>query len=201
MASLLRVTVRWTGLNGGPGYNVFHFRDFGPPDPVISDAEAAVDKVDAFYGGFLAYIPNAVTIATQSDVEVIDEATGVLQSILQTTPVSPRAGAASGSAAFASAVGAVVSWRTGGIRNGRRVRGRTFLVPLSSTAFQSDGTLLALAQTAINNAATTFRDLTGFSDLSVYARPSGPGATDGVAHAVEGHTVPDMGAVLRSRRS
>lgn len=200
MAKILRVTSRWTGFTGAPGFTVHHFRDFGGVDPVLSDAQAAVDKVDAFWIALMGLYPNPVGVTVQADVEAIDETNGVLQYILSTTPDPIHQGTGGGSTAYAAALGAVVSWTTAGIRNGRRVRGRTFLVPLLSTAFQNDGTLATTAVSTINTAATTFRDLTGIVDLAIWARPTAPGATDGVAHAVTTHNTPDMGAVLRSRR-
>lgn len=201
MAEILRVTARWSGLPGGNGYTVLHFRDFSSGSPTTADAQAAVDRVDDFFAAIIGLIPATVTILVLPDVEVIEETNNTLQSVLTAVPDAARTGGATGAASFVAAAGAVISWRTGGIRANRRVRGRTFLIPLSSQAFQSDGTLLSTALTTLNTAATALRNNTGTPDLGIYARPTATGATDGVWFAVTSHSIPDMGAILRSRRA
>jgi hypothetical protein len=119
--------------------------------------------------------------------------------LVATTPAA-IVGTAGTTVAYAAALGAVVSWRTGLVRNGRRIRGRTFLVPLSSLAFDNTGTLIPAALTTFNAAAVTLRDQTGIADIGVYARPSAPGAADGEWALITGHSIPDMGSILRSRR-
>ena len=200
MAQMLRITTRWTGFTGAPGFTVMHFRDFGGTDPIVSDAQAAVDKVYAFFNAIKAWFPSQVTIQVLGEAEAIEDTTGILQDVLVATTPAPIVGTSGAAVAYAAALGAVVSWRTGLVRNGRRIRGRTFLVPLSSVAFDNTGTLIATALTAFNAAATTLRDQTGIADLGVYARPSAPGAADGEWALITGHSVPDMGSILRSRR-
>lgn len=201
MAGILRVTARWTGFIGSPGYSVFHFRDFtAGGEPTSAQAQVAVDKVRAFFAGVGPYIPNVATVTLLPDVPVIEETTNTMTGVFSTTVPAPVVGTAGVGSEFAAAVGAVVTWRTSVVRNGRVIRGRTFLVPLARNAFFTDGTLAAAAITAINNAATTLRDPTGDGDLGVYARPSAPGATDGEWAFASAHSLPDMGAVLRSRR-
>lgn len=201
MAGVLRVTARWSGFIGSPGYSVFHFRDFsnsGEPDQAMADA--AVAKTKAFFQAVQDQIPSVATVTVQPDVPVIEETTNAMTGVLSVaTPVGMQGNATVG-ANFAAAVGAVVTWRTGVVRKGRIIRGRTFLVPFASTAFSPDGTLSAIALTALNNAATGMRNTTGVADMGVLARPSAVGAADGQWAAVTSHSVPDMGAVLRSRR-
>lgn len=200
MASIIRVKARWTGFQGAPGYSVFHFRDFSAGEPVKADADGAVSRIRTFFQSFSPYIPAGTTVQVESDVEVLEETDGTLTNVLGATAVSAVPGTASGTASYAAAVGAVVTWRTGGIRNGRRIRGRTFLVPLSSTAFAPDGTLAVAFINTLEPGATALINGTGTPDLGVWARPSGPGATDGVWNVVTSYSIPDMGAVLRSRR-
>jgi hypothetical protein len=71
---------------------------------------------------------------------------------------------------------------------------------VSSVAFQNDGTLNSTFLFSVNGAATALGDAVSSPDLGVYARPSAKGATDGLWFPVVSHSVPDMGAVLRSRR-
>lgn len=200
MVQVARVTSRWTGFTGAPGFTVLHFRDFGGTDITVPDAQAAVDRVYTFFNAIKSLLPAQVTVQVQGEVEAIDEPTGALQDVLVATAPAAVVGTAISSNSYAAAVGGVVSWRTGVVRNARRIRGRTFLVPLTTTAFDNTGTLTSTALTTLNAAATALRDTTSIADLGIYARPTAPGATDGLWALVTGHQVPDMGAVLRSRR-
>jgi hypothetical protein len=201
MATLLRVKLKWSGLPGGIGYSLFHMRDFSTGEPTLADANGAIGKVDNFINTIKPLIPPVVSMVVESEVEVIEETNGQMQTVLGGTSLGTEFGMASGTAGYSAPVGAVISWSTGGVRNGRRVRGRTFVVPLSNEAWDTDGTLKSTALTTLNAAATSLRDIGGSPDLGVYARPTSAGATDGIWYAATGHRVPDMAAVLRSRRS
>jgi hypothetical protein len=200
MVEMARITTQWTGFTGAPGYTVMHFRDFGGTDVTPPDAQMAVDRVYAFFNAVKAYFPQQVSLQVRGEVEAIDEATGNLQDVIVATAPAAIVGTAGTTVPYAAALGSVVSWRTGVVRNNRRIRGRTFLVPLSSLAFDNTGTLIPGALTAFNTAATALRDATTIADFGIYARPTAPGASDGVWALVTGHQVPDMGSVLRSRR-
>jgi hypothetical protein len=200
MASLLRVKIRWSGYQGGPGYSILHFRDFTSNVGSEGQVAGAVAKTDAFINAVRFAVPPAVTLQTVSDVEELEDTTGELTNVYQATVAAATAGQASSAVGFAAAVGAVVNWRTGGVRNGRRVRGKTFLVPLSSASFENNGTLATATMNGLNTAATALINPVGDGDFGVYARPSAPGATDGQWFVATAHNIPDMGAVLRSRR-
>lgn len=203
MAPIYRVKLAWTGFTGGPGYSIFHFRDFDTEPGAglnVAGAQAAVDRVDTFIQAINNYIPNTVYMRSEPDVEVLEESNGQLQEIYQTSPLDQLRGAATTTIGYSAASGAVINWRTNGIRNGRRVRGRTFLVPLASSAYQGNGSLVDVALTAIRGAADALSATGGSPDLGVWARPSAPGANDGDWFVVAAANVPDMAAVLRSRR-
>lgn len=200
MAKIARVKMRWQGFIGSPGYSIFHFRDFAGADPITSDAEACIDKVDAFAEAIKSKLPNVASLQVQSDVEVLEDTTGELQYILTGTPAAAHAGGGAFGSPYAAATGAVISWRTDAVVRGRRLRGRTFLVPLAGSAFEGNGTLDAGSITAFTTAATALSDSTSLADLCIWARPSAPGATDGQTGLVNGFSIPDMSAVLRSRR-
>jgi hypothetical protein len=198
---MARVKMRWSGFNGGPGYSIFHFRDFSGSGSVdLAAVNGALTKTQAFANAIKGLVAHTVTFQVENDVEVIEDTTGQLQNVI--TGTAQAAVVSTGATGtYSAATGAVVTWRTGGVRNGRRVRGRTFLVPFASAAYQTDGTLSTTAVTTLQTAATAMIDATGAGDLGVYGRPSGPGATDGVWYAASGFTVPDMVAVLKSRRT
>jgi hypothetical protein len=200
MATILRVKMRWQGFTGAPGYSVFHMRDFTTEEPDNTDAQAAVDRIDTFAQTISGLMPYQSSLVVSNDVDVLEDTTGEMINVLSAVADAPHASGMPNTATFAGPVGAVITWRTGGVRNGRRIRGRTFLVPLVSAAFDNTGAVQSAAAATIAGAATALADASGTPDLGVYARPSGPGATDGQWTAVTGYSIPSFGAVLRSRR-
>jgi hypothetical protein len=199
MAGILKVKVRWSGFVGGPGYSNFYFRDFADSEPTAQQATDAAARVRTFFNDIRSHFPAAMSWNVLSDVEVIEETTGTMTTVHNiTAPLVVLGGAAA--APYSAATGSVVTWRTPGVRNGRRVRGRTFLVPLANNAYDNDGTMGATPLATIQTAANALAAGTGTPDLGIWSRPTGPGAADGAWHAVNAATVPDKVAVLRSRR-
>lgn len=188
-----RVVARWQGFPGGPGYSNFFFTELPSSEGVLAARQAVGD----FFDGFSSLLPSGVEIVVENEVAVIDELTGQTLDYAPTTAVVDSVvGSASGG--YAGASGAVVNWNTAGVRGGRRVRGRTFLVPLAQLAFDSSGTLSTSGLNLIRSAAADLVG-TGFdSGLGVWARPTN--GAGGEFHEVIGATVPDLAAVLRSRR-
>lgn len=191
--AIYRVTVRWMGFQGAPGYSNFHFHEqAGSPG-----ARDGWERVFAFFNGVNSLFPTDVTYLAEGEVAVLDETTGMVTDY-QTVSENPQPGNGGSTGGYSAASGAVVTWNTNGVRNGRRVRGRTFLVPLGGNSYQSDGTLTSSAISTINEAAEELVGDGFDSGFSVYSRPSTGG--DGGVYPVTGFRVPDMAAVLRSRR-
>lgn len=200
MATLYRVKINWTGFIGAPGFTNLYFRD--PVDDIGSDAkaEAAIDKVDAFLNTTNNVFPPAVTRGVDPVVDLFQDTSGELIGSRNGSPEPPAAGGAAGSA-YSAPVGAVVNWLTGGIRNGRRVRGRMFLVPLAASQFDATGTILDTSLTLLRTNAALLHANDGIVPfLHVFARPTAPGVDDGDSFRVTASSVPDKAAVLRSRR-
>jgi len=192
--ALFRVKVRWSGFSGAPGYNVFHFD--AATEGAGPTAQDCVDALRVFYTSIAARMPTPVKIDFESVVEVIEETTGALTGFEQITPGASIPGTVSGG--FSSATGACVNWITDGVRNGRRLRGRTFIVPLGGSVYDVDGTLGGPTLTALQDAANVLH--ASPVDLQVYGRPTAPGAADGYAEGVTSARVADKTAILRSRR-
>lgn len=198
---MIKIKVKWSGFSGAPGWSNFFFdtgtSDFHTPEHAVN----AATRVKDFFTVNSAYFPNGVNIAIQSDAEVINEATGQLETVYNAGTIAPIVGAGTAGDKYSGASGIVVTWRTAGVRNGRRVRGRTFLVPVVSGAYDSNGTLGSTAISNFQTAGTTLlTPPTGQLPLGVWSRPSVKGAADGVWHKATACTVPDLAAVLRSRR-
>jgi hypothetical protein len=92
--------------------------------------------------------------------------------------------------------------------NFRRVRGRTFIVPIGGASLAGDGTLDATKQGNIQSAANTLvASAAATVQLVIWSRPfpgdpnnGGSFARDGSSHPVKSALVRDKVAMLRSRR-
>ena len=190
---MLKVTARWTGFTGAPGYSNFFFAGGGG---LVSDAQQVADRVRQAFARIDSLLPTGVQIRIEPDVPIVASETGVIVGFNNVDPDVPISG--TGTGGYSSPTGAVVTWRTSDLRNGRRIRGRTFLVPLSGTSYQPDGTLTPGAITGLNSFADHLISFDFDSEFGVWSRPvNGSG---GVFATVDSATIPDMAAVLRSRR-
>lgn len=198
--TMFRVTTQFSGLTGLPGYCNLHFIHADPP---TTQAQNAVNNVRAFFESVITLAPSPMTYQINADVAEVDEIDGSIDSYVPTTP--PAKSAVSPAGTYSAPTGGCVDWLTSGVVASHRVMGRTFLVPLVSTAFQVDGTLSTSAITTITNAANALRVATG-PTLCVWARPFEPEEGDdrparaGSAHPVVAVRIPDKSVVLRSRR-
>lgn len=200
---IARVSVLWSGFSGGPGYSNFYFsRSAGFWDGgLIGDeaqiaAESAHDRVHSAFGDIRGIIPSDVTLTVESEIAIIDSDSGEIVGV--TDVDSKLVGGVSASGGYSGPSGAVVNWRTNDYRFGRRIRGRTFLVPLASSVYQDDGSLTSDALRDLRDFGSAM--VSGGSDpeFGVWSRPrDGEG---GVFASVVSSNVPDMSAVLRSRR-
>jgi len=182
-----RVRVTWTGFPGAPGVTTFYCSN--------SWATQLAD-IRTFFEALKPQIPVNVTITYPSSGDDVDPVTGdIIGSWAQTAP-APTVGTSA--VVYAAPVGLVAHWNTNGIVAGRRVRGRTFVVPMVSNS-STDGTPSAAQVLVVVNAAAA---LAAHSPgLVVWRRPNPlSSVTAGSEHPVVSSTVPDKYVVLRSRR-
>lgn len=200
---ILRITAVWSGFSGGPGYSNFHFTTDGGfwdggliGNEAEQAAQAAADRVGAAFTQLSSYLPGSARVDIETEAAILDSDSGeILGSVDVDTPGASATGSAN---VYAGPAGAIVNWRTADYRNGRRIRGRTFLVPLAIEAYQDDGTLSSPGRLAVQNFGDEMFNGSGGPELGVWSRPiNGAG---GVFATVTGFNVPDMVAVLRSRR-
>lgn len=186
MASLQRIRVVLSGGVGLPGVSTFYSEVAVP---------SAVADVAAFYDDIKGLMPSTVTATILSSGDVIEDSNGSLVGTWSEgtdTQVQGTSGVS-----YGAGIGVAVQWNTNGIRNGRRVRGRTFLCPLTSDIFQNDGTIGATPLSTITTAAGI---LASGGQLRVWSRPSSIPAADGESHSVLNASVADRVTSLRSRR-
>ena len=182
-----RLVVEWSGPPvKGNAVSVLHF----------GDDEAAVSAV--VWGAFndaRALFTTGTTITIPDGGDVIDPTTGELTATW-TEGGGPLTVVGTSAGNAAAGVGCSITWLTAGIVAGKRVRGRTFLVPMYSNLYEADGTLSSGAVTLAND----FGAEMVASGMSVWHRPTGPGTSDGSEHLVTGYRLRDKVAFLSSRR-
>lgn len=191
---LTQVSAVWTGFSGAPGYTNFHFS--GEVDETT--VEGPITKVRQFFQEVMPQIPPNVQITVESEVTILDESTGALIGYVTNPNGSFSYDGTAAETSYSAASGAVINWNTDTVNRGRRVRGRTFLVPLSNKAYEDDGSLNLAALTGLNAGADSIRDPQSGDVFCVWSRPrNGAGGT---LAPVTSHRASDMAAVLRSRR-
>lgn len=141
------------------------------------------------------WIPLGVSITTPNAGDLIDEDTGLLSGGW-TEPSGGGVKGGSGGSNAAAGVGAVVGLETATVVNGHRVRGRIFVVPLTTGAYDAQGTLVPDCVSAL----TSFGDALRAAGLQVWHRPPIIGQSGGQAVNVAAVRVRDKVAILRSRR-
>lgn len=195
-----RVRVTWSGPKGTPGVTTF-FGDGGTVPNIAA--------LQTFFTAIRTFIPTGYTLQVENQGDFVDDGTGELTGTWSAAAQS--AIATSGTGGYAAPVGMQVTWLTEGIHNGRRLRGRTFLVPF--TALGTDGQYLAGAVTALSDAANALRNAAG-PKFGVWGRPTfpptdpaAPAGTPRPAPVTQGlwspwtaHRVTNKPVVLRSRR-
>lgn len=189
MTSLHRVVVAWSGPQvTGLAVNVLHFSASDPSAPPV----AAIYNA---YNAIFQSMPGTCQVQVPGSGDTINDTNGEL--VGSWTATTPAVITGTGSSTAAAGVGACVGWQTGGIVAGRRLRGRTFLVPLSTDAYDPQGTLTSTALTRIQTFAST---MMAAGPLAVWHRPTTAGGTDGNSYGVQSFRVRDKVAYLSSRR-
>jgi hypothetical protein len=184
----LQYRPQWSIPGAGASESVMNFASLS------LDNQGLVNEVRSFFLALNGIIPNDVIITFPAVLTLLDPVEGTLEAEFTVAPPASVAGAAAGG--WAGGVGALVQWETGQIIGGRRQRGRTFLVPLASSAFDGTGTLAPTILTNIQVAAQGLLDDLAVlgSRLVVWSR------TLGVETVATTAVIPDRSAILRDRR-
>jgi hypothetical protein len=188
-----QITARYSGFQGAPGYIRMKFTGA----LTTAEANAAAANWKTFLSSIAVYGPSGSSITFDTAAQEYTDLgvqTGEVSITSVPTPINPVS-----SAAYAGGSGAVINWLTNGFHLGRKVRGRTFLVPLTSSAFEANGTLINGVVTSITAAGATFA--TSTPQPVIVSIKTGPGGvTSGFVSPIVGASVPDRSAILRSRR-
>lgn len=191
MTAILRMRCEWGGSGvTGPGLSTFYFAQSGSGFPAA---------VRTFFEAVKANIPSSVTITVPNDGDIIEDTDG---SLAGAWSEPSGGGITTGTFAgdYAQGVGIRCVWRTAGIYRGRRVRGSTFIVPIGSALYGTNGLLDPATQTIFQSAASALAS--SGANLGVYSRFSDVGThTDGEFNDVTSASVPSNVSWLRSRRT
>lgn len=198
VTTMLRCRVSWQNFPGAPGVSNFYLDGND-----ITGLGTHLTALRTFWNSLAALIPTGTTLTVPNNGDLIDVVTGhLVGSWSDSVTLATVTGTGAGS--YAGNAGMVVHWLTNGVVNGRRVRGRTFVVPTVSTVFGTNGNPTAANITTLTNAGNTL--VTAMeSKLVMWARPF-THPTDasknrtGSAHVVTGTRVPTLPISLRSRR-
>lgn len=204
MANVSVMTAVQTGYTGAPGYTKIHLGEIN----TSVDANSAGAAFRAFLDALKAFWVVGWNYTITPTVQQYDVSTGKLVSeVGMTTPptaVNGTVTAGTGAAAYAGGTGLVLNWVTGVIVNGRKVRGRTFIVPVVQGLFSTDGTISSATITTCQAAGATFIGALS-THMQVWSRQfdnaKPPNQIGGQVHDVQTILVPDRAAQLRTRRS
>lgn len=173
MADLDRHRAVWTGFLGAPGVSTFY----------VAAGTAANHAIWQFFDANSVFFPASCTITIEDVGDTIDSATGALVGAWSDTTETPVVGTSN--ASYSGVSGALVRWATATFLSGRRVKGHTFLVPLTDVAYDTGGTITPSAVTGIGAAAATLVASLSTA-LKIWQRPrlAAPAYTDrrGVTH-------------------
>jgi hypothetical protein len=158
-----------------------------------------------FFVALAPILPVDVTITVASAGDTIDDATGNLVGSWSATVGAPVVGTLN--SVYSAPAGATVGWNTAGIVGTRRLRGRTFIVPLGTTNATQQGdwnaTVTGTLQTAANALIATASPSMVIWSRPVHANPSHVppiAARAGSSSPVVSATVKSKMNVLTSRR-
>jgi hypothetical protein len=158
------------------------------------DTATAVESVHEFWVSLEADLPNDVHIQVEDSGDVLDSETGDLTGTWVSDGVDIVDGGAS--TGYSAASGAVVDWLTSTIADSKRLRGKSFIVPLAGGAYTAAGVLNSTFVTALEAYGATLIS-TQSTSFVVWHRGTG---TNGSVGLITSAHVPNTVAVLRSRR-
>lgn len=195
MTTLNRLVLSWQGPSVvGSAVTVLHFDGSDNAAPPVAGILAALNTPLA------QALPVGVVVTVPNSGDRIDDRTGSLTGVWSSSGGGNVTGA--GGTNAAAGVGACIGWTTGGIvvgagGLGRKLRGRTYIVPLHVGCYDAAGTLLDGIRTSLDTMAG---EIMAAGPLAIWHRPTTKGGTDGNSYAVLTHKVRDKVAFLSSRR-
>jgi len=195
-------TFQITGGIGGVGISRWHFQRQDLATITGTDADAAATAFRGVWQAAHSEIPLGLTVSLVGPCDVIDSATSIpIGSVGYSGSVSPVT--ASSTSHGAAGNGIKVTWGTATVVGHRILKGHTALVPLTTDAFNADGSVNSTISTGYATAAVACLAAMSSASLNgvVYHRPKKGTFTGGVAGIITSAGTSLQGTWLRSRRS
>lgn len=197
-------TISWqvAGDVGGEGVSRFRFcrQDSGTITGPDCDAVAAASH--ALLNSAAGYMPSSITWSCSPIVDIADHITGLVAPGMPiTTLPSPVVGL--GSSGHGAGLGARINWHTDTISGRRLIKGATFLVPFTQTAFGSDGSVPPAVTADVTSHAMAYLAACAAANISpmIWHRPPKGTHTGGLTGVIFAGQCSGTPAGLRSRRS
>lgn len=184
------VALTWDGL-GSPGTNTWALRSTGSDFQSAEEFQGLMDIIRDFYVGVSDYLRSGMSVTWDGVVHGLGTDEGDSKSF---DPWAPVVAGNNGNDA-AEALCIVAGWRSNS--GGRSGKGRTFIGPLATQAFDGNGLLAAATVATVQDRAEDLVDAsTGFTNgaIGVYSRK------DDVLRDFTSVLVSSKYGVLRSRR-
>lgn len=177
----------WSGFTGAPGYTI----QYGLP------GGNGVANLRGLFEGIKQYLPSIVRITYPSSGDVINQTNGQVTG--QWTATGQPQTVATGTGGFAAGTGLHINWITQTFVGGRRLTGRTFIVPVTVGCYSADGTLDNTVLSTIQTSVNTFIAASA-GNFVIWHRPTSKGANDGLSATVTQGIVPDRVSRLKNRQ-
>lgn len=196
MAGLFRYRQFWNNLLGGVGTTTLYAAE------AVGTAQGFANDAYGFLKDCLTntstpvYLPTGIIIHPDSVVDHLEASTGAMTGSTAVTPNADYAG--TGNTTYSAASGACITFLTDDFQLGHRLKGRIFLVPLSGSAYDSNGSLSSGFLTTCQGALTQY--IAKPCDASVWHRPTSKTAADGHFSSITAGRQLDKPAILTSRR-
>jgi hypothetical protein len=201
MTAIYVARVNWTGSYDHQGISRFAFVSSDGGVPTNTQRDGVLTAIEAMLHSGAPSLPTDLSWVIDPVIESYD---GVLGTILGELPtagaVAPDAGL--GTSSFANGVGLTIKWKTGGTFHGRRIQGRTFIVPLDGYVFSTDGRVLPETAAEWQGFANTY--IAAMAPLNVdplvWGRPQDVKASKRTpAHHNPGHWATISSAIVDTR--
>ena len=192
MATIYRTRAAITGVNGLPGLSTFYWRSGTPSN---SEATTVLSAVRSYFESAKGLLASGVIVTYDQSVDLLNDVSGELQAQYTSTAQSATVSTGSSEAPPANQLG--LTLQTGVVVNGRVLRGRTFLGPVTADVFTAGGIPSGAAKTTLATAGALLTAVTT-TFLVVWHRPTN--GSGGISLQCTDVTPATKAWVLRSRR-
>jgi hypothetical protein len=167
-----------------------------------TDVSSFMPALHTWLEHMVTFFPPGITLTPIGEGDIIEDTTGELVSGWANAPGSPVVG--SGTSPYSAPVGALVKWLTSDVVDGHRLKGHTFIVPVSLDQFSDYGNIKPVALGYLQTYCDDFVGDVG-ENMLIWHRPrkasvKHPVARLGTSKFVTSAAVPAKAAVLTSRR-